>query len=72
MKRIGLDEIDFAKGGGLVPVVARDGVTGKVLMMAYANRDAVQHTLDTGFAHYFSRSRGSSGRRGKTRATFSA
>jgi phosphoribosyl-AMP cyclohydrolase/adenine/guanine phosphoribosyltransferase-like PRPP-binding protein len=56
--KVSLARIDFGKGGGLVPVVARDNATGKVLMMAYADRNAVQHTLDTGFAHYFSRSRG--------------
>lgn len=58
MKKVGLADIDFAKGSGLVPVVARDSATGKVLMLAYADRDAVQRTLDSGFAHYFSRSRG--------------
>lgn len=42
----------------MVPVVARDNATGRVLMLAYADRVAVEHTLDTGFAHYFSRSRG--------------
>jgi len=58
VKRVSLAQVDFGKGGGLVPVVARDDVTGRVLMMAYADKNAVQHTLDTGFAHYFSRSRG--------------
>jgi len=62
---VSLAQIDFEKGGGLVPVVARDGVTGRVLMMAYADRDAVQHTLDSGFAHYFSRSRGRLWRKGE-------
>ncbi len=57
MKRISYEEIDFAKGGGLVPVVARDVVSGKVLMLAYGNREALQSTVETGFAHYYSRSR---------------
>jgi phosphoribosyl-AMP cyclohydrolase/adenine/guanine phosphoribosyltransferase-like PRPP-binding protein len=57
MTKVSLAQIDFGKGDGLVPVVARDNATGKVLMMAYADKNAVQHTLESGFAHYFSRSR---------------
>lgn len=57
MKSVEVNEIDFAKGDGLVPVVAQDKKTGKVLMLAYANREAVEATLKTKFAHYWSRSR---------------
>ncbi|ERH13062.1 MAG: phosphoribosyl-AMP cyclohydrolase [halophilic archaeon J07HB67] len=42
---------------GLVPVVAQDAETDAVLMVAYANREAVERTVDTGRAHYYSRSR---------------
>lgn len=42
---------------GLLPVVAQEAGTGEVLMLAYANREALERTLQTGFAHYFSRSR---------------
>ncbi|HVP95020.1 MAG TPA: phosphoribosyl-AMP cyclohydrolase [Methanoregulaceae archaeon] len=42
---------------GLIPVVVQDYTTRDVLMVAYANSDAVELTLATGFAHYFSRSR---------------
>ncbi|MBI3753205.1 MAG: bifunctional phosphoribosyl-AMP cyclohydrolase/phosphoribosyl-ATP diphosphatase HisIE [Deltaproteobacteria bacterium] len=42
---------------GLVPAIAQDCFTGDVLMMAYMNREAVEKTLSTGRAHYFSRSR---------------
>ena len=42
---------------GLVPVVAQDARTGDVLMLAWANRAALEATLATGDAHYFSRSR---------------
>jgi len=41
----------------LVPVIAQDHASGKVLMLAYANPMALQRTLETGFAHYWSRSR---------------
>jgi phosphoribosyl-AMP cyclohydrolase len=42
---------------GLVPVIAQDRDTKDVLMLAYANREAVELTHKTGHAHYFSRSR---------------
>jgi phosphoribosyl-AMP cyclohydrolase len=42
---------------GLIPVVVQDIMTLEVLMVAYANEEAVRLTRDTGFAHYFSRSR---------------
>jgi len=42
---------------GLVPVVVQDAGTRDVLMVAYANEEAVRLTRETGFAHYFSRSR---------------
>lgn len=65
MKKVSIGAIDFEKGGGLVPVVARDNATGKVLMLAYADREAVARTVKTGFAHYFSRSRGRLWRKGE-------
>ena len=52
--------IDFAKAGGLVPVVvqkANHRRAGKVLMVAYANEDALHLTIETGIAHFWSRSR---------------
>lgn len=42
---------------GLIPVVVQDTKTRDVLMMAYANDEAVKLTEATGFAHYYSRSR---------------
>jgi phosphoribosyl-ATP pyrophosphohydrolase/phosphoribosyl-AMP cyclohydrolase len=51
---------------GLVPVVAQDASTGEVLMLAYANRKAVEKTIETGEAHYHSRSRGELWRKGET------
>ena len=53
-----LDALDFAKGGGLITVVAIDAVTGVVLMVAHADREALERTLGTGEMHYRSRSRG--------------
>ncbi len=42
---------------GLIPVVVQEFTTGEVLMVAYANEEAVQLTRTTGYAHYYSRSR---------------
>ncbi len=53
-----LDRLDFAKGGGFVTVVAQDATTGAVLMVARADREALERTLATGEMHYHSRSRG--------------
>jgi phosphoribosyl-AMP cyclohydrolase len=52
-----LIKIDFEKEGGLVPVIAQDAYTGEVLMMAYMNSIALEKTLETGYVHYWSRSR---------------
>ena len=43
---------------GLIPAIAQDVRTGQVLMVAYMNRAALRRTMDTEFAHYYSRSRG--------------
>lgn len=50
--------LDFARSQGLVTVVAQDAVTGVVLMVAHADREALEHTLATGEMHYRSRTRG--------------
>ena len=46
---------DFSKG--LLPAIAQDHATGEVLMLAYMNEEAWRKTLETGEAHYWSRSR---------------
>jgi phosphoribosyl-AMP cyclohydrolase / phosphoribosyl-ATP pyrophosphohydrolase len=51
---------------GLVPVVAQENRSGDVLMVAFADRDALERTAETGLAHYFSRSRRTLWRKGET------
>jgi phosphoribosyl-AMP cyclohydrolase / phosphoribosyl-ATP pyrophosphohydrolase len=51
---------------GLVPVIAQEARTGTVRMLAWANRDALAATLATGAAHFWSRSRQASWRKGET------
>jgi len=55
---IDLDRLDFEKGGGLVTVVTQDARTGAVLMVAHADREALERTVATGEMHYRSRTRG--------------
>jgi phosphoribosyl-AMP cyclohydrolase len=50
-------ELDFSKGDGLVPAIAQDYKSGKVLMMAYINKESWDKCLETGEVHYWSRSR---------------
>lgn len=53
-----LDTLDFAKAGGTVTVVTQDAHTGAVLMVAQADREALERTLATGEMFYRSRRRG--------------
>lgn len=57
-EELDLDALAFAKGGGSVVVVTQDADTGVVLMVAWADREALQRTLATGEMHYTSRTRG--------------
>jgi phosphoribosyl-AMP cyclohydrolase len=59
-------KLDFKKGGGILPALAQDYKSGKVLMLAYMNREAYQLTLNTGEAHYWSRTRGKIWHKGET------
>ena len=45
------------RSDGLIPCIVQDWVSGEVLMLAYANKAALDKTLKTGLAHYFSRSK---------------
>ena len=60
-----LEELRF-DDRGLIPVVVQDVGSGAVLMLAYANREAVEKTLETGQAHFWSRSRQSLWKKGET------
>ena len=59
------EKVEFDQNG-LVPVIAQDASTGDVLTLAYANREAVEKTLASGEAHYYSRSRAELWRKGAT------
>jgi phosphoribosyl-ATP pyrophosphohydrolase/phosphoribosyl-AMP cyclohydrolase len=55
---IDLAALDFTKGGGIVTVIVQDAATGAVLMVAHADREALERTVETGEMHFRSRSRG--------------
>ena len=57
---------DFAKEGGLLPAIAQDFATGKVLMMAFMNEEAWDETCRTKHAVYYSRSRKKLWRKGES------
>ena len=50
-------KIDWEKTGGLLPVVVQEIASGEVLMLAYMDEEALNLSLETGFAHYFSRTK---------------
>ena len=50
-------ELNFSKGQGLLPAIVQEQTSGKVLMLAYINEESWKKTLETGEAHYWSRSR---------------
>ena len=61
---------NFDSGGGLLPAIAQDAVSGEVLMLAWMNAEAFRETLATGRAVYFSRSRQRLWRKGEESGHF--
>ena len=61
-----MQKLDWNKMNGLIPVVVQDAESKATLMLAYANKEALEKTLSTGFAHYWSRSRGKLWMKGET------
>jgi phosphoribosyl-AMP cyclohydrolase len=59
-----LDKVKWQQDG-LVPVVAQEAAGGTVLTVAWMNREALRKTIETGEAHYWSRSRGRLWRKGE-------
>jgi phosphoribosyl-ATP pyrophosphohydrolase/phosphoribosyl-AMP cyclohydrolase len=61
-----LDDLSWAKMGDLLPAIVQDAGTGQVLMLGYMDRAALAATLDSGFATFFSRSKGRLWQKGET------
>ena len=60
-----IDEVRFDEAG-LIPAIAQDAQTGRILMVAWMNRDALMETVTTGIAVYWSRSRQRLWRKGES------
>jgi len=55
--KISIEDLDFEKGKGLMPAIVQEFNTREVLMVAYVNEESLRRTLETGYTHYWSRSR---------------
>jgi len=66
LKVLKIENLDFKKGGGLIPVVVQEHSSLRVLTLAYVNKEALEKTIETGYAHYFRRSKGRVMMKGET------
>ncbi len=57
MKEVKIEELDFNKMGSLIPAIVQDEKTKEVLMLAYVSKESLKKTLETGYTHFWSRSR---------------
>ena len=62
-----INALDFTKiEGELIPIITQDQKTNEVLMIAFANKAAIKKSLETGYMHYYSRSRQEMWKKGET------
>jgi phosphoribosyl-ATP pyrophosphohydrolase/phosphoribosyl-AMP cyclohydrolase len=66
---LNLENLKFNQDG-LIPVITQNYYTGKILMQAYANKEAIEETLRSGYATYFSRSRNALWKKGETSGNY--
>jgi phosphoribosyl-ATP pyrophosphohydrolase/phosphoribosyl-AMP cyclohydrolase len=66
VRRLQPDELDWEKGGGLLPAVVQDAGDGAVLMVGYMSRESLERTLADGLVTFYSRSRDVLWRKGDT------
>lgn len=60
------DELNWDKMSGLIPVITQEATTKEALTLAYTNREALDLTIETGWAHYFRRSHNKVMKKGST------
>ena len=58
--------LEFSKSDGLIPAIVQDHKSGRVLMVGYMNREAIERTVESGFVTFFSRSRQQLWQKGET------
>ncbi|TRO59282.1 phosphoribosyl-AMP cyclohydrolase [Candidatus Bathyarchaeota archaeon] len=61
-----IDELDWEKMNGLIPVVTQEAKTLEVLTLAFVNKEALMKTMETGWAYYYRRSHGKVMKKGET------
>jgi phosphoribosyl-AMP cyclohydrolase len=66
MKDVNIDDLNWEKMEGLIPVITQDAGSLEVLTLAYINREALEKSLETGWAHYYRRSHGRVMKKGET------
>ncbi|MGQ9719491.1 MAG: phosphoribosyl-AMP cyclohydrolase [Nitrososphaerales archaeon] len=66
MNKVKIKQLIFDKNNGLIPTIAQDYGTKRVLMLAYMNEETLVKTIETGYAHYWSRSRNKIWMKGET------
>ncbi len=66
MKDVNIDDLNWEKMEGLIPVITQDAGSLEVLTLAYINREALERTLETGVMHFWSRSRQELWKKGDT------
>lgn len=69
-KTVSIDELNFRKVNGLMPVVVQEYNSKKVLTLAYVDEEALKKTIETGYAHYFRRSHGKVMKKGEKSGHF--
>lgn len=62
--------VDFAKGGGLVPVIIQDDDTDEVLTLAYMSEESLRRTIESGQVWFYSRARQELWHKGETSGNF--
>ena len=65
-KSVSIGDLDFKKGNGLIPIVVQDYSSNEVLTLAYVEEEALRKTIESGYAHYFRRSKGKVMKKGET------
>lgn len=65
-----IDQLDFTKGDGLIPAIVQNAISGRVLMLGYMNREALEETIKTGKVTFWSRSKNRLWTKGETSGNY--
>lgn len=65
-----IDQLDFTKGDGLIPAIVQNAISGRVLMLGYMNREALEETIKTGKVTFWARSKNRLWTKGETSGNY--